>query len=333
MENDPQLLAIWTVLETEASQQKDGIHAAPTGLCVEAGDILAGVDSAGNRHLLVPLLPGEAFSPHLEGSAVQLRRIKENNTTYLSAVCLIRDLDDVFTQFAREISTGIVGSDSPARSVVEAFTSWKRLFARALTDGLLTEAQQIGLLAELQLLERVLQTDRHRSLSVWKGPDKSQHDFRTGKRAVEVKATLAREGRRVRISSVEQLNAPQNGFLALAHTRFEHDDEGDSLPRAVQRILALNVEATRFEKMLLEAGYRDKHAQSYAARRFRIVEQRFYDVQDSAFPKITTASFAGGSLPAGIESLSYIIDISNEPPLPLPEDSIRVILEGLVKAQ
>ena len=95
---------------------------------------------------------------------------------------------------------------------------------------------------------------------------------------------MVREGRRIRISSVEQLHAPRDCSLVLAHTRFERHDVGDSLPEAVARILAMNVEQGGFEKKLLGAGYRRKHDPQYALNRYRIVERRFYDVLDPAFP-------------------------------------------------
>lgn len=333
MATDPDLLAIWTILDTEATTDQNGLHAVSTGLAVAAGEILAGVDAAANRHLLVPLLPGEAFAQDLTGSAVQLHRITESGTTYLSAVCLIRDLDDIFIQFARELSRELPQSQSPAKDVVGAFALWKKLFADAMSQGGLTEPQQIGLLAELQLLERIVVLDPERDLEVWTGPDRSQHDFRRGTHAVEVKATLAREGRRIGISSVEQLNSPPGVKLILVHTRFERDATGDSLPLAVDRVLALSVGSTAFEKLLLAAGYRQKHAPLYASHRYRTVDQRFYDVQDPAFPKIAPASFQGGVLPPGIENLSYTIDISNEPPFPLSQAAASEILSEIAAAQ
>ena len=78
MPNRATLESIWSVLNTSASTHKNGIYAAPTGLGIEAGDVLAGVDAESNRHLLVPLLPGEAFAPDLSGDAIQLRRVDHN---------------------------------------------------------------------------------------------------------------------------------------------------------------------------------------------------------------------------------------------------------------
>lgn len=330
--NSVTLESIWSVLATPATTHKNGIHAAPTGLSIDAGEVLAGVDAESNRHLLIPLLPGEAFAQDLSGDAVQLRRVDRNRTAYLSAVCISRELDDVFAQFGREISADLPDAPSAVGHVVAAVARWRRLFADASRRGPLTEPQVIGLLAELHLLEEVLKDDPVRSLAVWTGPDRSQHDFRSGPAAAEVKATLAREGRRIRISSVEQLHAPQGCSLTLAHTRFERHSAGDSLPAAVDRILALNVEQNGFEKKLLEAGYRRKHESLYTSDRYRIVDRRFYNVLDPSFPKITPSSFTGGTVPAGVESLTYTVDITNEPPHPLDAATIAAVIHALAGA-
>ena len=330
MANSLDLLAIWTVLDTEATSGQGGLHAVPTGLSVAAGEILAGVDEERNRHLLIPLLPGEAFADDTNGNAIRLQRIKVGDKTYLSAVCVVRELDDIFTQFARELSGDLPRSQSPARYVIQSFAQWKKLFAELAFRGELTEPQQIGLLAELQFLEQIMVSDPKRNIGVWTGPDRSQHDFRGETRAVEVKATLAREGRRIRISSVEQLNSPVGMKLALSHTRFERHAAGDSLPLAVERIRQLNISSTVFERMLLAAGYRHKHATVYATQRFRTIDHRLYEVQDPSFPKITPSSFVGGIIPPGTESLTYTIDVSNEPPTPLSPIEIADVLKELV---
>ena len=66
--------------------------------------------------------------------------------------------------------------------------------ADASWRGPLTESQLIGLLAELHLLEEILKEDPVLSLAVWTGPDNSQHDFRSGLAAAEVKATDGTRG-------------------------------------------------------------------------------------------------------------------------------------------
>ena len=127
---------------------------APTGLGIEAGDVLAGVDAESNRHLLVPLLPGEAFAPDLSGDAIQLRRVDHNRRAYVSTVCISRELDDVFAQFGREVCSDLADAPSAVGHVVAALARWRRLFADASWRGPLTESQLIGLLAEFTCSKR-----------------------------------------------------------------------------------------------------------------------------------------------------------------------------------
>lgn len=332
MDADLDLLAIWTVLETEAAAGKIGIHAVPTGFVIVSGEVLAGIDKAGNRHLLVPLIRGEAAIEDRSGRALQLQHIRDKDVSYISAICLVRELDDVFFLFSRELLEDLANSGSPAKHVANAFAKWKRLFADASAQVELSESQQIGILAELHILERLAAIDPYLALESWLGPSRSQHDFRRGSTAIEVKASLIREGRRLSISSVEQLNAPPDGELLLAYTRFEADINGDSLPSAISRIYALGVDATKFEKLLFDAGYRRKHASIYAKSTYRAVEQRFYDVTSTDFPKIVPGAFSDGKLPAGTFDLSYWIDITNEPPFPVPSSMSTAFLKKMVSS-
>ncbi|HMJ77121.1 MAG TPA: PD-(D/E)XK motif protein [Iamia sp.] len=325
----PDLATLWTVLRTEAGDAGSSVEVAPTGARVGAGEVLAGVDGEGRRHLLIPLLPGEAFAQDTGGRSVHLLRLAHEGTTYLSAVCTRPELDGVFGQFATDLVEEIAGADSPARTTVATLDRWRDLFAEADGAQPLGESSLIGLLAELMTLEEILALDPLRRLEVWTGPTGSQHDFRSGPNALEVKATLVREGRVVSISSVDQLVAPDGGGLHLLHHRVQADPGGDSLPAAVDRVRGLGVEGPRLMAMLAEVGYRAEHADQYRARTYSVVERRAYDVEGEAFPRIVPGSFRDGVLPPGTLRLSYSIDLSNEPPRPLDDASTATVLGAM----
>ena len=317
------LTAIWTVLQTEAMATESGIEASDAGVEVSVGTILLGVDNFGNRHVLIPLRPDEAFAEDLAGRSVQLRRIQYDSTTYLSAVCLERDLDGVFTQFARELLGEIAEADSPALSAVMALDRWRKLFSDRSDKSRLSRSQVIGLIGELLVLEEILTLDPLRRIDVWTGPSHSQHDFRRGSVAIEVKATLTREGRIVPISSVDQLDPPDSGSLYFVHHQLEADDTGSNLLNLIERIKALGVEIGAFYGLLELAGYRIEDSDEYWNARFRVIDRRVYNSNIDHFPKITPLSFKDEAVPPGTLNLSYAIDLTNEPPTPLSDAEVE----------
>jgi len=189
----------------------------------------------------------------------------------------------------------------------------------------------MGLVAELLCLELILTADPTRRVDVWTGPDRSQHDFRRGDTALEVKATTLREGRVVAISSVDQLDPPPSGRLFLALHRFQPaaPTQGITLPQQIDRIYKLGVEATEFERRLAAAGYHPIHDVEYNNRGLQLIEQRFYDADADNFPSIRRASFVGGDVPPGTLRLSYSIDLTNEPPTPLASGELGRVIADL----
>lgn len=325
MATDPSLESVWGVVAALAPKHASAMswHALPHS--VGAGEVLAAVDTEDNFVVLVPLSHGEDVPIDQSGSSVRLKRYEAAGKAYVGVVCLKPDLNDIFLMFVRDLVEFLPTSGNACETVVDAVYRWRTLFAEADRNGLLTLPQIAGLLAELQTLEKILIKDPLRDLDVWTGPNKSQHDFRTAAHALEVKATLAREGLRLQISSVEQLNSAEDVSLHLAAYRCEPDPEGDSLPAAVARIRDLHVHPGTFDKLLLKSGYRGQFADVYQAYRLKVTGHYVYDVKRAGFPRITPSSFVSGVVPVGTESLSYTINLSGSLASPLPVDEIEAI--------
>lgn len=315
---------VWTVLES--TRPPSGISVAPIGWDITAGPLLAGIDCEARRHLLIPLLPGEAARTNLKGRAVHLGRVSHNATQYLSVVCLTSELHPVFTQFCRELCDSVQAAASPAREAGLAFDRWKDLFSDAVAPGRLSEESLVGLLGELWVLEELLAGGAPSGLNYWVGPLQQVHDFRTVGHAIEVKATLVREGRVVSISSVDQLQEPHGGDLFLRHIRLEPDPAGVDLGELVSRVLDDGADRTALSRLLGELGVNLDDLSAYQGKRYRVAEQHTYDVTSDAFPRITRDSFATGDLPPGTLRLSYSIDLTNQPPVPLPHaEAVNVV--------
>ena len=325
---DVDLEAAWTVLETEAATA--GITTVPADVAIQSGTVLIGVDGQGRRHLLVPLRPGEAAEDDRQGQSVHLVRVKQGGITYLSAVCMREELQPVFGQFVRELLSDISKANSPARAVVLALGRWRQLFQPAASPAL-GEAQQVGLLAELLVLDDLMASGAAASLDFWTGPAGAQHDFRTALHAFEVKGTLVREGRVVQIHGVEQLDAESGVALHLMHLRFDRDPVGQTLPGAIQSVLARGADAKALNDRLQKVGYRDAHKDIYGEHRYRLIERRTYDVRDTYFPRIIRDSFVRGVLPPGTLRFAYSIDLTNEPPTALTAEETQRVLTSMAK--
>lgn len=323
------LEGVWTVLSSNVPAA--GVVTAPTGYRVTAGELLAGVDGDGRRHLLIPLTPGEAARTDTKGRAVHLARIAEGGTHYLTVFCLLPDLHRVFTQFCRELVESIEQAQSPAREAAAAFDRWRALFSDAQHRGELSDEALIGLMGELIAVELVLAQGATPDLRFWVGPFGDLHDLRSATHAIEVKATLVREGRIVAISSIDQLQEPVGSDLFLLHLRFDRDPGGLNLPDLVSRILTAGAHRPELERRLREVGATPDDLTPYSARRFRITDRRVYDVGGPAFPRLVRSDFAMGDLPPGTLRLNYSIDLTNEPPHPLSEDLAEAAFNSLAR--
>ena len=321
------LEGVWTVLAT--MPPKSGIAVAPSGNAVGAGEVLVGVDQENRRHLLIPLLAGEAARTDTKGRGVHLARLNHGGTAYVTVLCLLPELHHVFTQFCRELIHTVAGAPSPAKEAAAALSRWRALFSDAERRGLLSDEALVGLLGELLVVERLLILGAPEDLRFWVGPFNELQDIRSTSHAVEVKATLVREGRIVSISSVDQLQEPAGADLLLVHTRLERDPGGFNLPDLVGRVLEAGAQRNEMDRRLGELGILVGDLTPYAGRRFSVSETRVYDVTGDAFPRLLRSSFTGGDIPAGTLRIGYAIDLTNEPPYPLGQPEIDAALSAL----
>lgn len=323
------LEGVWTVLAT--TPPTVGITVAPAGVTVGAGTVLAGVDPEGQRHLLIPLLAGEAVRTDTKGRGVHLARVNHGSTEYLTVRCVLPDLYPVFTQFCRELVETIVHAASPAKEAAAALDRWRALFADADRRGLLSDEALTGLLGELLVVKHLLALGAPGDLRFWVGPFNELQDFRSASHAIEVKATLVREGRIVTISSVDQLQEPPGADLLLVHTRLERDPGGFALQDLVDQSLDEGAHRNELDRRLRELGVVTGDLTPYSSRRFTVSESRVYDVAGEAFPRLLRSSFTEGDIPAGTLRIGYSIDLTNEPPHPLGQPVVDTALAALAQ--
>lgn len=182
---------------------------------------------------------------------------------------------------------------------------WQEFLSRGRKE-VLSANEVRGLFAELTYMSEALETGDVSDFAIvkgWYGPERGQHDFVIGDKAIEIKALAGSERDKVRISSEDQL-ASHLGLLLLRIyflADVKESSGSESLNEIVRRLSdrLANDPATSnwFVMRLAQSGYID--IPHYDTPRFRVKDVRTYDVRDG-FPRLTPLD-----LPAGVEDVSY----------------------------
>jgi hypothetical protein len=306
------LQVIWDLLEPTGL-----LRVAPTGVSMPAGEILAGFDNDGRRLLLIPLHPGEAATALTDLQSLRVAVITPVDgpaagRPFLGLCCLTHDLDDLFVRLCDEILPELAaGGGSTMQRVRRILDRWRRLLAATTSRGP-DDRRLIGLLSELDCLTEIVRRDPHRSVSCWQGPRRGVHDLVHGADAVEVKATLVRDGLRVGIHGIDQLAVPDGGTLHLVVDRWTPTSGvGTTLPGLVDGLHALGVDTDALAALLADAGV-DPTDETLHTRAFKRTDRRIWPV-GPGFPRLIRAELPGGDLPSGIVSVDYVIDLTTDP--------------------
>jgi hypothetical protein len=298
-----------------------------------AGPVMHGLNTKGSRHLLVPLADSETPIEDRRSAGVQIhvRSLLEGSELkrYLDVLCLRPDLNQLYSTVADEMLAGIEARpDDAGTACRDVLDRWRELL-ESPRQNLLGVQRQAALLAELEWVTMVASISPEAALTSWRGPLMDRQDFMTEGLAVEVKATLVREGRFTEVHGDRQLEVSPGGDLYLAFHRYEPvAKDGTSLPEQIERLIGAGVERKRLRSLLSQVGYDPRDTDTYAAFRFARTEFRVYPV-DAAFPKVVPASFAGGVTPERVGAIRYVIDLEGEPPTPIDAASIDRVVAAL----
>jgi hypothetical protein len=334
--NAPDRLAeAWAVLGAAAASETT-IRVEAAGVIVPDGEVLAGLDAHGGRHLLIPVPASVAFREDRRSAGVQIRRtVLEDagiDLQFVDVVCLVPRLNDLFAEVAVDMleALNLDPADPPA-SCHGILERWRELLEKP-DPQLLGPQQLAGLFGELLLVKELVERNPANGVDAWMGPSGSQHDFARGELAIEVKTTTVREGRVVGIHGTDQLERPSGGELFLSFVRLDVEAGGTSVPELIDSILELGVERRTFLDLLARGGYDASKAGEYEHPRFIIRERRLYEVEGD-FPRITASSFRMGVVPPGVLRIRYDVDLTGEPPYPLADALIESTLLTMAAAK
>ena len=290
------------------------------------GHILFGTDIHRHRHLLIPIIPDSKITEDRHSSGVQMvaHTLDDNgaNKRFVDLVCLKPHLNELFSIITDEVLSQI--KENPTRPDYvchQVLERWRELLEREATSlpGL---EKLIGLFGELWFLRELVKHD-FSAIRYWTGPKGHQHDFSLSKFAIEVKTTQSRYGLFIEIHGHKQLEPPENGQLYLVVVRVEQVvSSGESIPELIDSIVSLGGDRQMLLSLLAQIDLSLLAFDSYKDTHFSMLERRIYEVNED-FPCITTKSFVGDTLPAGVIKLNYQIDLSTEPPYFLDNSGVE----------
>jgi len=290
------------------------------------------VDAANCRHLLISIRDQEQVISDTKSAGVQIREhilddIIIGRRKFIDIVCLKPNLNDLFTILIGEIFESLNTDLNNANGIcIKTLERWRELIEKGFQEKI-GENQIIGLFGELNLLLKLVRCNPH-TLECWKGPLKARHDFMAPGISVEVKTSKRRYGRIIEINGYDQLEPLHGNSLYLSYIKLESTTDGISIKDIIGDISKNSVEKELFFTLLAGAGFNEETINYADNFKFRIVEDRTYNVENS-FPHLTSKSFKGDALPPGILKITYEIDISNEPPFPLDADNEEKLIETI----
>lgn len=227
------------------------------GQRVLGGDILAALDSDGQKHLLIPVLDRDvADDESSQGVALGSRELLVDGrlVAYADMHCRITKLDLVFERLLDDILARLAQDDAaPVEACRRALDDWRSLL-RAAGQGI-TRETVIGLVGELEVLRLLGARSPAAGLDVWRGPDRSVHDFMRSGSGLEVKTTASLEGDTISVASVDQLDPTLVKDLHLAVLHVKPDETALTLDGRIDDLIASGFPRGELLLRVQKAGY------------------------------------------------------------------------------
>lgn len=321
---------VWTQLLLEPPSAESAFRTRDLEVVTPAGAAAAAVDADGNRHLLIPLARNQRQRTKLDGANLRLGEIALEDADvyqrYADIQCVNRRLDDLFSELCTDVVAAIAERPSSALAAAnQVLADWRALFAPP--SHRLTDAQLAGIFGELLTLRDLLQRSPS-SFTAWLGPSGHRHDFAAGVHAVEVKTTLHKESRTIRIHGLDQLDPPEAGSLYLRFIRLTSDPAAQSIVELADQVLSLSDNQPAVINLLAQAGYVLGEHSEYADRRFTVIEDELHPVDDE-FPRLTEHDLPEGSQHR-IHDVDYSIDLP-EPNAALDVAAAAAVFDNLTR--
>jgi hypothetical protein len=222
------------------------------------------------------------------------------------------------------------GTDSE-KTVLGVLKEWKKLFVE--DSSAFGYEKVVGLWGELHILNKLIDINEEKALSVWTGPIRGSHDFAGIDSSIECKTTTNKIVKNVHISSVYQLVPPGlDGTLTLAYVQIEERArDGKSLTAFIEETAKRLTHPDVFFEKLSHLGYeRNVTKTAHTETAFGLCKESYYDVAGD-FPRVVPISFTGGKIPADVEEISYTIDLRQSDKHLISPEIIQLRIQHLLK--
>jgi hypothetical protein len=322
----------WALLEGSEPEPSELRVREIDELRTPLGRPLFAVDADRRRHLLIPIAPKVKIREDKRSGGIHVTAHRlldsEKPCSFIDVVCRKPHLNRLFSIIINETANLLIESPSrPDLICQQVLNRWRELLEKEPSKR--PDLQVVtGLFGELWQLREVVRCNPD-SLGCWVGPTGAKHDLFTERASLEVKTSLIRHGRFYTIHGHEQLEPLLNSELYLAAMKLEQAaGGGETISSLVDSMVSLGGDQHLLLTLLSKIGITPHVIEACDDLCFLVAEDRIYRV-DEEFPRITSGSFKGGSLPNGVLMLEYQIDLSAEPPFPLSSSEIAAVYKLL----
>ncbi|TGY35763.1 PD-(D/E)XK motif protein [Stenotrophomonas maltophilia] len=306
---------VWVGLRSSSvSDNVIEIASVPSTVQTGYGPVRYALDEAGSPRLLIPCarIAGLEELTKLGGASISVRisnlHGRIGRALYIDLVLTAQGLSKVFSELCQEILSRISAGGNPVEAVASTVRDFRMLLADPSAQPV-SESSIGGLVGELVFLRRITRNGTG-SASSWTGPLGQRHDFRTRRGAVEVKTSLRKATTQVSIHGIEQLSAPADVPLWLAHIKIERASSGRlSVSALFDSLVSQGLCAQELSTRLAAIGCDDPHSIAWNFSSYELEAFDLYEVTEG-FPKLDSSLFSSGNLPLGISGLTYQIDLS-----------------------
>ena len=281
---------------------------------VEEDSCRIAIDSLRGRHLLVPVGSHERLSDS-EGANLDAR-VRElifdgRQGRYVDLFCIDASLYEEFDEVVLDVLDEVSRSETPGAEAIACVDRWRRLF-RANYRTRVTSETEVGLFAELTVFQKLSEGLASFSAGMWTGPHRTQHDFELSDRCLEVKG-LTERSESVVVHGLDQLATHSGRPLRLILVVLGAHENGRTLNELVDELVRSTGNVAELNELLARAGWIPGTYES----RFQVSELLIMNI-DATSPVLTSASLLRGSLPQGIDGVTYRLSVDSVRSMAVP---------------